>query len=327
MDLVAELYRVAKLISVIISVYNSENFIEQCVRSVMKQTYKDLEIIAVDDGSPDSSGIICDKLAKEDNRIVVIHQPNGGASAAQNAGIERAKGDYLVFLDGDDYISPLLIERLYVTLQENNADMVICDQILFEGDFVNEEKPQVGARITRYNIKEAIIELIKDETIHNYAFGRLFKHKLFDDIRFPIGIKYDDVYIMHRVFAKCSSIIYLPETLYFYRQHEGSILHNRTLDLSLDQYEAYQEQRKKICAKWPDLEAMIDERDYPYLISTILYYYKDYAGDGKYKEKIELIKAELKECRKRIKMKKRCKLKDAINYFRALYLKPLIRRQ
>ena len=315
-----------KMISVIIPVYKSEKYIEQCIRSVMNQTYTDLEIIAIDDGSPDSSGVICDKLAKEDKRIVVIHQANGGVSAAQNAGLERAMGDYLVFLDGDDYLSPVLIERLFVTLQDNDVDMVMCDYIPFTGNSAEEVEGHNAGETIRYNTKEAIIELIKDEKIHYFSWGKIYKRSLFGDVRFPIGIRYDDVYIMHRVFANCSSAVYLPEALYYYRQHEGSVLQNRTLDLSLHQYEAYKVQREYVCERWPDLEPLIDEGECPYLISTVLYYYNEYAGDIRYQKKIEVIKAELKACRKRIRKRKRGKLREEINYLRAIYLEPIIRR-
>ena len=113
-------------ISIIIPVYNVETYIHKCIGSVLAQTYRNIEVILVDDGSPDNSGIICDEYAKKDKRVIVIHKKNGGLSDARNAGIDAATGDYIVFVDSDDYIAPDMIEKLYETQKRNNADITVC---------------------------------------------------------------------------------------------------------------------------------------------------------------------------------------------------------
>ena len=115
-----------ELVSIIVPVYNLEKYIEKCVRSLLQQTYTNVEIILVDDGSRDESGEICDRLASEDSRIKVIHKENGGLSSARNCGIENATGEYIMFVDGDDFISELMVEKLYVALKDNCADISVC---------------------------------------------------------------------------------------------------------------------------------------------------------------------------------------------------------
>ena len=223
-------------ISLIVPVYNVEKYLEKCVNSILKQTYKNLEIILVDDGSRDKSTEICDKLKKVDNRIIVVHKNNGGLSDARNVGIEIATGNYLGFIDSDDYIQNDMYEYLYKLIKENNADISICDyKIIYEDeDFQVEEKIN---RIQTYTKIDAMKELLKRNQIQDYAWNKLYKRNLFSNIKYPVGRKMEDLGTTYKLFDKANKIIKGNQKKYFYLQRIGSIVNNKTIDLFIDKYE------------------------------------------------------------------------------------------
>ena len=220
------------LISIIVPIYNVKNYIEKCVNSLISQTYKNIEILLIDDGSTDDSPILCDKLKEKDSRIYVYHKKNGGLSDARNYGIERAKGKYLSFIDGDDYIDEDMIEFLYSELKENNCDISIC------GKYLNYEN---GTQIDVNNSKEKIIMDKKQALIYINSFkgfdmsacDKLYKKDLFNDISFPYGKKCEDFYTMYKLFDKCDNkIVYNAVSKYHYYQRNDSISRNSTIDHS-----------------------------------------------------------------------------------------------
>lgn len=215
------------LVSIIVPVYKVEKYLGRCIDSLIAQTYKTIEIILVDDGSPDKCPGICDKYALTDDRIKVIHKENGGLSDARNAGIEAATGEYLMFVDGDDYISPDMTEKLYLALKKNDADMSICnfvcvneDGSVYDGKMW--EQIQDGL-ITGRDVLE--IMLTGDYVTYVIACNKLYKRQIFQSIRFPQGKIHEDDFVAHYLFGMCDRVACIKDACYFYLQREGSIIH------------------------------------------------------------------------------------------------------
>lgn len=210
------------LITVVVPVYNVENYLEKCVNSIINQTYKNLEIILVDDGATDSSSKICDNLAEIDDRIKVIHKENGGLSSARNAGIDVAQGKYIGFIDSDDYIDDRMFEILYNSIIDNNADLSVCNY-----SWVNEEGRAFNTTKLlddSYSAVDVLSKyLLEDFASWVIACNKLYKTDLFSNIRYPIGKVNEDSFTIHRVLDKCDRISSVSDSLYFYFQRQGSI--------------------------------------------------------------------------------------------------------
>lgn len=210
-----------ELISVIVPVYNVEEYLDKCIKSILVQTYKNMEVILVDDGSTDKSGELCDRLALKDNRIKVYHKGNGGLSDARNFGIDRSHGKYLTFIDSDDIIAEDMVEELYGLLKENNGDISICDPVhIFSS---NDYKFESGTKVQVFDNEEAIIEMLYQTSFLVSAWGKLYKKELFDNINFPKGILFEDIAIMYKLFFISKKIIYSNSKKYGYMHRENSI--------------------------------------------------------------------------------------------------------
>ena len=218
-----------EMISVIVPVYNVAPYLEKCVNSIIAQTYTNLEIILVDDGSTDGSAAMCDELANKDNRIVVIHQKNNGVSAARNVGLANALGQYISFVDADDYISPIMIASIYNSLKAADADISICsfDYV----DCIDDEK-----HIVQSPVKDEVIsgrQLISEKMFNDSyktifwsaLWNKLFKKQLFDGVVFPDIVVYEDLFVLPEIFEKCQRIACISSNLYYYVQHSKSVLH------------------------------------------------------------------------------------------------------
>ncbi len=221
------------LISVIIPIYKAEKYLEKCVRCVLDQTYRNLEVILVDDGSPDGSGAICDKLAAEDCRIRVIHKENGGAATARNAGLDIMTGEYIAFVDADDYMEVNYIEALYRTLKENNAQVSICSfkTIDEEGNAVEIDElhredsgNETGNDIQVFDGNEIILQDLQGHWEHVAPWGKLYQADLFENVRYPKWPAYEDEPVFIRVFDRVEKAAASKEKLYYYVQHAGSLM-------------------------------------------------------------------------------------------------------
>lgn len=211
------------MISVIIPIYNVEDYIYKCVNSVLCQTYKDLEIILVDDGSTDSSSDICDALKIIDNRIIVVHKDNGGLSSARNTGLKIAKGDYISFVDSDDMIHPEAFEIYLNTLIDTNSDIVFSDLLRFtEFESINNLKNFNNYEIYEYTTKESLINLLNN-TIPSIipACAKLYKRKLFSNIFFPEKKLHEDEFVVHKLLSASKKTSYIKLPLYYY--YRGNI--------------------------------------------------------------------------------------------------------
>lgn len=212
---------VIPLISIIIPVYNVEKYLDDCMRCVCKQSYENLEIILVDDGSKDSSGALCDEWAKKDRRIKVIHKENGGLSDARNAGIAVASGQYIMFIDSDDLVAENIVEHLYKCIIDSQAQIAICDPVHLRPGEKADYKEQSCTKI--YSTEDALCEMMYQTSFLFSAWGKLYDCALFEDIRFPVGLLFEDVAIMYKLFARCNTIVYSDAKLYGYLHRENSI--------------------------------------------------------------------------------------------------------
>ena len=182
------------LISVIIPIYNVEQYLKRCVESLRHQTYSNLEIILVDDGSPDSCGKICDDYQKADNRIKVIHKKNGGLSDARNVGIGMAQGEYITCIDSDDFVSPFFIENLWVAIEKSKCEIATSWFIdYYEGDNIPETKKMNIKDITVLSKEEFYKKLLYQDGVEVSAWGKLYKASLFQGVKYPVGKLYEDI--------------------------------------------------------------------------------------------------------------------------------------
>lgn len=220
------------LISVIVPVYKVEKYLEKCIESIIKQTYTNLQIILVDDGSPDNCGKICDEYAKKDSRIEVIHKINGGLSDARNVGINRANGRYIGFVDSDDYIKEDMYEKLINLIKEYDADISICN--LYDVIDGNECIRNKDNGIHEYSRIDILKEILLDKNIQSYAWNKLYKKELFDEIKYPIGKKYEDIGTTFYLFEKCNKIVVTSEPEYYYLKRADSLVNNVTESTILD---------------------------------------------------------------------------------------------
>lgn len=229
-----------ELVSIIVPVYNVEKYLEKCILSVLSQTYTNIEVILVDDGSTDDSLKICETYAKLDNRISVIHKQNGGLSSARNAGLDIARGDFISFIDSDDYVDSRFIENLYNRIISDGSDIAVCEYsrvdekgdslpyIPFNKDIVVNED-QFWNLFCSTKLSYCVI-----------SCNKLYKARLWKNIRFKVGKLNEDAFIIKEIISQCDKISLLSKQLYFYFIRNGSIMNNYT-ERSLDNVEAYLE--------------------------------------------------------------------------------------
>ena len=224
-------------ISIIVPVYNVENYLKNCIDSILNQTFKDFELILVNDGSTDNSLNICEDYKSIDDRIKIVNKKNGGLSSARNAGLDIATGEYIGFIDSDDYIHPQMYEILYNEIK-NEADISMCD---FEKVYEFDKKLLGSNFVSDYEIEilnneEALSKLAeKNEVTYVVAWNKLYKKELFKDIKFKEGIIHEDEYIIHRLLYQVNKLIYVKEKLHFYLQRKGSII-DKKLDIDRVDY-------------------------------------------------------------------------------------------
>ncbi len=206
------------MVSVVIPVYKTEKYLAECVDSVLAQTYRDIEVILVDDGSPDGAPAICDEYAAKDGRVTVIHKKNGGLSSARNAGIDAMHGEYVTFVDSDDIISPTAVERMLTVAAEKNADVVKILQEISES--VHPFDASVG-KCSLYKGDCVIRKIYKAPPQIISACGKLFKRELFTSLRFPEGLIHEDEYLMPKIYHSAKRVAFLDEVHYLYMQRPG----------------------------------------------------------------------------------------------------------
>lgn len=242
-----------KKISIIIPIYNVEKYLPTCVESILQQTYKNLEVILVDDGSPDRCPVICDELAQKDDRIRVIHQKNKGLSGARNTGIDNAQGDYLIFVDSDDTVEQTLVEELYTYAEKWNCAIVACGRnYIFEDGQIVCKIAHDESKV--YGFEEAMQEMNSFRLFDMSAWAKIYRKELFEDIRFPEGKLSEDYYIMYKLFDKAQTIGYVAKPLYNYLQRQSSISRNKKINH--DFADAAKKQMEFIDDKYPQMSVL-----------------------------------------------------------------------
>lgn len=224
------------LISVIIPVYKVENYLKQCLDSVCGQTYNNLEIILVDDGSPDDCGEICDEYAMKDSRVKVIHKKNGGLSSARNTALDIAMGDYISFVDSDDYLDLLFYEKLMTTALANDSQIVMCGRYdVSQTGICPKFFLDKNCTIT----KKEVMGLILADKIGSQPWDKLYKKSLFENIRFPEGRVYEDIGTTYLAFHKCNNFAFMHEPLYYYRLNNAGISYSERPNKIFDTFKSF----------------------------------------------------------------------------------------
>lgn len=271
------------LISIIIPVYNTYKHLEKCIMSVTSQTYRDLEIILIDDGSTDGAQLLCDKFAKKDSRIAVIHKANEGVSVARNVGMENATGEFFMFVDSDDYLDLSIVEKLLAAIKESKADMSVCGMC-----YITEEEKTINRLSPFYNevlTYEQLFEVKMMEAGWEFwgaPVAKLYSRTKSKGIFFPVGKRYEDQYVAHRFFGSCEKIAVLEERLYYYVQHEESFLHNTTIDTRLHYAEAMYDRALYFAEKGISRECV-----YEFLCKGVVTVYREVNGAIIEKRKID----------------------------------------
>ena len=258
-------------ISVIVPVYNVEQYLERCVDSIINQTYTNLEIILVNDGSTDSSGKLCDELAKKDKRIRVIHKENGGLSDARNRGVDEAESDLVGFIDSDDYIDRDMYEILLKNLNNTDADLSMC--ALYDV-YNNTPEAQVTNKETWELSSEQAIKMVMEAKILSVtAVNKLYRKSLFSDLKFEVGKIAEDAFIMIKLLDKCEKIVATNEKKYYYVHRENSITTQKFTIKFLNVIEAYEQNSNIILEKYPKLKDVAQTRmnwAYFYVLDRLL---------------------------------------------------------
>lgn len=233
-------------ISIIVPVYNVEQYLEKCVDSILNQTFKDFELILVDDGSPDNSGAICDQYAEKDSRVRVIHKENGGLSDARNAGIDVAKGKYLGFIDSDDYIAEDMYELLYTNIIKEDANLSIC------GIYHVYEGKEPAKKIEKYmvlNRDEATVLIFHGNQISDHAVNKLYSRSIFSELRYPRGKYHEDSFTIVGILDQCDKVVVDTKQRYFYYHRDDSITSQVFSKKHLEYITAWEQNEAKVAGR------------------------------------------------------------------------------
>lgn len=256
-----------ELISVIVPIYNVESYLDRCIRSIVNQTYKNLEIILIDDGSPDQCPDICDQWAQRDYRIKVIHKENGGLSDARNAGMKIMTGDYVSFIDSDDWISENMYEIMLYNMQTNNAD--ICESGFKRTSEFNKYEEQNSQGKCKAYAKEEALKALIQENIKPMVWNKLYKRNLIEDNWFRVGKCNEDEFWIYKILDNSKKIIQIDDILYYYFFRENSIINETYALKRLDGLEARYE-RMKYLEKYPQVYRIAKQQ----LIFNCMYHYQ-----------------------------------------------------
>jgi len=300
------------MISVIVPIYNTNEYLTQCVESILNQSYTELEVILIDDGSTDGSGNTCDFFCEKDRRVQVVHQSNQGLSAARNTGIDLAKGEYLSFVDSDDTIHKDFYRILMFELTKHNAQLAMCNILLkTDSSAVNKAYDKVDVKILNKSDALNFMTQVQDNVIMSAAWNKIYRRELFENIRYPIGKLHEDEFVIHEILWHVETVAWCDAELYEYliRRSTGitATIKNRT------RYD-------KIEALWSRVLFFRDlneeywfTRSYDFFLAILIWRYKGLkeiqviTRKQLFHEKIIFIKAFYDNKRARLPLKKRCK--------------------
>lgn len=239
------------MISVIVPVYNVEAYLCRCVDSLLQQTVTDTEIILVDDGSTDRCGALCDRYARQDPRVTVIHKPNGGLSDARNVGLRAANGAYIAFVDSDDWVSNQFLQRLLEALRHTDSD--ICECGVYHTEGASAIPPASPANGVCFSTVSAMEQLLRDGVFRQHVWNKLYRREVIGDIYFPVGKTNEDEFWTYQVFGRAGKVCRIEDVLYNYFQRPGSIMNAGYSLKRLHGLEAKQIRQTYIEAHFPQL--------------------------------------------------------------------------
>lgn len=277
------------MISVIIPIYNVEKYLRRCVDSVLAQTYRDLEVFLVDDGSPDNCGAICDEYAQTDNRIIVIHKENGGLSDARNAALDKMSGEYVTFVDSDDYIAVDALESMLDSLIRTGSDIAVGNMPSFD------EYGETGSFYSPYT-EETVLEGEKlfETLLQPCAPNRLYRTELFETVRYPVGRYYEDVFVWHRILALTKRMVFTGKNAYYYFIRSGSIMHGEYNIRFTDIIDALKE-RYEWLESVGQQQLANDTRMFVYSRTAVAYAHLD-KNNPEHKKRLDEIKVIYDDC-------------------------------
>lgn len=243
------------LVSVIVPVYKTEPYLATCLDSILAQTAHDIEVVVVDDGSPDGCPALCDEYAARDARVTVIHQPNGGRSAARNAGVAAATGRWIGFVDSDDWIEPDMYAVLLDAAERHDAQIAVCGRV---------EERNGGQTVIAYgecevlSPEQAIGELLRDVEVRSYLCDKLFRKELFEGIGFPLRRNYEDVAVVYRLFERTERIAFSTRAMYHYTFHGSNIVMEESLANRIDYWLAAKERFDALAEAYPSYRQLLE---------------------------------------------------------------------
>ena len=243
-----------QLVSVIVPVYNVENYLRKCLDSLINQSYVNLEILLVNDGSTDASGELCEEYAEKDLRVKVFHKENGGPSSARNLGLEHAGGGYITFIDSDDYLAEDAVESLVTSLEKHQADISFCQTEIVDetGTFFDRSRKKF-CKETVLSPEETMMEICLNRMTGTSACGKLYRSILFEDIRFPVGKLYEDTYTIPDIIIRSEKVVFIGRAVYFWVQRSGSITHHGLTEKDFTVFSTLERFIKIVDAHYPAL--------------------------------------------------------------------------
>lgn len=274
------------LVSVIVPVYNVKKYLKRCLDSIVGQTYKNLEIILVDDGSTDGSGEICDKYAEGDGRIRVIHGKNGGVSVARELGLEASRGEYIAFVDSDDIVASEYIEKMIFCANKYGAEIVSCGYKKIKND-VSARSVKKDGKIFQFDGVTALESLLYQKQFDSSLWNKIIKRELFGDVKFHNLDMFEDLDIVCRLFLKSKKIVYMDSGLYYYRLRGESLMNGEFSNKNFVVLDVLERMKKSVMKQCPKLEGACDSR----ILSALFYIYRNIdRGNEKYDECVKEIK-------------------------------------
>ena len=246
-----------RLLSIIIPIYNVESYLDRCMESIVNQTYKNMEIIMVDDGSPDKCPKLCDEWAERDSRIKVIHKSNGGLSDARNKGIEIAVGDYLAFVDSDDFIDQNMYTAMIEAIERTDSEIATCGRYVFRNG-EKYEKHTSPEEVVLSSFR-ALEELLRGGLVEEAAWDKVYKRNLFEEIEFPVGEVNEDMPIMPYIIEKATRVVCTGKPFYYYCENPGSITHGGYNEKKRVVIKHIQVISQYVLGKYPNLKDAVSE--------------------------------------------------------------------
>ena len=312
-------------LSIIVPIYNVEKYLPRCIESILNQTFKDFELVLVNDGSTDKCKEICEKYKKMDSRIIVANKKNGGLSSARNLGLDISKGDYIGFVDSDDFIHVNMYEILFNIINTNGSDIVICDYHKVNEDNIKKceemKSNNHDIRVENINNIDSIEKVLTVGKKFIVAWNKIYKRSLFDNLRYKEGVIYEDEFLAHRILYKCSKVSIINQALYYYVQRKGSIVNSPFSSKNFDKVYAIKDRVDFLNEK--KITNLIDKAEKSFMDYFVWNYFMGY-------QRLENIEYELKGLKKefnsvfyRILDNKFISLNEKITLF-ILYLSPYL---